>query len=128
LQGQLLEPRFVSTTPVVGTALVSVRRFWNWMSTKWYLRPILRQQSEFNALLVDRVVEVERQLRSLAVQAPNARPQRGGEEPGGTGEPGVEARPAGSTASPELEQRLRQIESRLAEIERRLDGSMRPEG
>jgi hypothetical protein len=26
-----------------------VRRFWNWMSTKWYLRPILQQQSEVNA-------------------------------------------------------------------------------
>ena len=47
--GRLREPDFASRTPVVGGLLVAVRRAWNWMSTKWYVRPILSQQSDVNA-------------------------------------------------------------------------------
>lgn len=49
LRGQLHEPNFSSNTPIVGPLIVAVRRFWNWMSTKWYVRPILWQQSDVNA-------------------------------------------------------------------------------
>jgi hypothetical protein len=48
-RGYLHEPDFRSETPVVGPIIVAVRRLWNWMSTKWYVRPILWQQSEVNA-------------------------------------------------------------------------------
>jgi hypothetical protein len=46
--GELREPDFVSQAPVIGPVIVAVRRFWNWMSTKWYLRPIIRQQTAVN--------------------------------------------------------------------------------
>jgi hypothetical protein len=46
--GHLREPHFSSTIPLIGPLIVAVRRFWNWMSTKWYVRPILAQQSELN--------------------------------------------------------------------------------
>lgn len=48
-QGHLTEPDFTSRTPVMGGLIVLVRRLWNWMSTKWYVRPLLEQQSEVNA-------------------------------------------------------------------------------
>jgi hypothetical protein len=48
-EGHLREPTFSSNAPLVGPLIVMIRRFWNWMSTKWYVRPILRQQSEVNA-------------------------------------------------------------------------------
>lgn len=45
----LSEPRFTSGVPVIGPLIVGVRRWWNWMSTKWYVLPILQQQSQINA-------------------------------------------------------------------------------
>jgi hypothetical protein len=47
--GDLAESRFTSNMPLLGSFVVVVRRFWNWMSTKWYVRPILSQQSGVNA-------------------------------------------------------------------------------
>ena len=48
-RGYLHEPDFRSEAPLIGPVIVAVRRLWNWMSTKWYVRPILWQQSEINA-------------------------------------------------------------------------------
>lgn len=48
-KSHLDEPDFVSDTPFVGPLIVAVRRMWNWMSTKWYVLPILRAQSDVNA-------------------------------------------------------------------------------
>lgn len=48
-KSHLDEPHFVSSTPFVGPVIVAVRRMWNWMSTKWYVLPILRAQSGVNA-------------------------------------------------------------------------------
>jgi hypothetical protein len=45
----LHEPCFSSSAPVIAPLIVAVRRLWNWMSTKWYVRPVLRQQSNVNA-------------------------------------------------------------------------------
>ena len=47
-RSKLEEPDFQSAAPLIGPAIVAMRRLWNWMSTKWYVRPILRQQSEVN--------------------------------------------------------------------------------
>ena len=47
-RGYLREPDFKSGAPLIGPLIVTIRRFWNWMSTKWYLRPILEQQSAVN--------------------------------------------------------------------------------
>lgn len=45
----LSETRFTSSVPVIGPLIVIVRGWWNWMSTKWYVLPILQQQSHVNA-------------------------------------------------------------------------------
>jgi len=45
---RLQEPQFTSSVPVLGPFIIAVRRFWNWMSTKWYVRPVLHQQSKVN--------------------------------------------------------------------------------
>lgn len=47
-RSKLMEHEFRSAAPLVGPAIVAIRRLWNWMSTKWYVRPILWQQSEVN--------------------------------------------------------------------------------
>ena len=46
--GELGEPDFVSQAPVIAPLIVAVRRFWNWMSTKWYVRPLVAQQTRVN--------------------------------------------------------------------------------
>ncbi|MBN2006002.1 MAG: hypothetical protein JXA21_21770 [Anaerolineae bacterium] len=46
------EVPFASGVPVLGGLIVALRNFWNWMSTKWYVRGLLQQQVEFNALVV----------------------------------------------------------------------------
>lgn len=48
-EAHLREPDFDSAVPFLGRLVVAVRRLWNWMSTKWYVLPILQQQSEVNA-------------------------------------------------------------------------------
>jgi hypothetical protein len=78
-RGELHEPDFTSDTPVIGPAIVAIRRLWNWMSTKWYVRPILREQSQANVraawvisdlmmwheLDVDRIRQLELQVCRL---------------------------------------------------------------
>ena len=48
-RSRLNEPDFQSAVPILGPAIVAVRRAWNWMSAKWYVRPIMAQQSDVNA-------------------------------------------------------------------------------
>lgn len=43
------EQPFTSGTPILGPLIVAVRSAWNWMSTKWWVRPMLAQQNGFNA-------------------------------------------------------------------------------
>jgi hypothetical protein len=45
----LQEKPFVSSIPLLGHIIVKLRAAWNWMSTKWYVRPLIHQQNEFNA-------------------------------------------------------------------------------
>ena len=44
----LREPRFTSSLPVLGGLIVAVRRAWNWMSTRWYVLPLIGQQNAIN--------------------------------------------------------------------------------
>lgn len=44
----LHEPKFTSSLPVLGRLIVAVRRAWNWMSTRWYVLPLIGQQSAIN--------------------------------------------------------------------------------
>lgn len=55
-QQELQEHRFQSRVPILGPLIVALRSLWNNIATKWYVRPLLIQQSIFNRLLVDRLV------------------------------------------------------------------------
>lgn len=55
------EPAFQSSAPVIGPLIVAVRRAWNWMSTKWYVRPIVAQQNRINQQSVSVISAVARQ-------------------------------------------------------------------
>lgn len=57
----LRETVFRSRLPVIGPLIAWVRAAWNSVSTKWYVQPLITQQNEFNALVVN-------QLRSMAEQ------------------------------------------------------------
>jgi GT2 family glycosyltransferase len=100
-RGQLVEPSFRSAAPLIGPLIIRVRRLWNWMSTKWYVRPIVDQQSAFNALVVEALRAVELSLQ--AVEASTAAAEEQG------------IRLAADLAR--IEQRLAQLEERLAVLE-----------
>jgi hypothetical protein len=55
-KAQLREYVFTSTTPLVGGLIARFRAAWNTVSTRWYVRPLADQQSEFNRALLDYVV------------------------------------------------------------------------
>ncbi len=48
---------------VLGKLIVALRNFWNWMSTKWYVRGLLQQQVEFNALVVRPLIRCGLRIR-----------------------------------------------------------------
>lgn len=50
-QSVVRETPFTSQLPVLGRLIVTLRYAWNWMSTKWYVLPLVRQQNSFNALV-----------------------------------------------------------------------------
>lgn len=62
LMHQLEEPEFVSDAPVVGPWIVRLRQLWNWMSTKWYVLPIIKQQSNVNGQIAVLLLEMETRL------------------------------------------------------------------
>ena len=83
----LREPDFRSSVPLVGPLIVAVRRFWNWMSTKWYVRGWMTQQAAFNERAVDAVEELlriqessEQRIHELEVQVDRLRTDRGDAE------------------------------------------------
>lgn len=51
----LAEYRFTSTAPVVGGLVARLREAWNSVATKWQVRPLMEQQSEFNRMLAERL-------------------------------------------------------------------------
>ncbi len=60
------EPVFQSSAPVIGRLIVVVRRAWNWMSTKWYVRPIVAQQNRINQQSVSAISTLARQQEIYA--------------------------------------------------------------
>lgn len=65
LQFQLVEPSFVSSTPVVGPLIVTVRRLWNWMSTKWYVKGVIDQQNQFNTFFVESLRALDLSMQAM---------------------------------------------------------------
>jgi hypothetical protein len=79
-KSHLREPDFQSSVPLVGALIVAVRRFWNWMSAKWYVRGWMAQQTAFNAHAVDAVEQLvriqessEQRIHDLEVQVERLR-------------------------------------------------------
>ena len=69
---QVQERPFTSNAPVVGPLIVRLRRFWNNLSTTWYVRPLLQQQNEFNHLLaryLDELTAVDAELNGRLTTA-----------------------------------------------------------
>lgn len=66
-QAVVREQPFTSRAPVVGRAIVLVRRAWNWMSTEWWVRPLTAQQNAFNQELVSALDEALDYLRASAL-------------------------------------------------------------
>lgn len=62
---QLREKPFVSYTPVIGVFIVRFRTLWNWLSTKWYILPIMKQQNDFNKEIVGTLREILVAVESL---------------------------------------------------------------
>jgi GT2 family glycosyltransferase len=64
-----VQPRpFRSAVPAVGPAIAAARAAFNWVSTRWYLAPILEQQNRLNAEVVEALERVEAQLDRLERQ------------------------------------------------------------
>jgi len=66
---EVREQPFISNAPVVGPLIVGFRTLWNWMSTKWYVNPLIQQQNEFNMTMTqtlrEMIVSVEALARSV---------------------------------------------------------------
>ncbi len=58
------EPEFSSNAPIVGLLIVKFRQMWNWMSTRWYVLPIIWQQSDVNMQVAIMLMEMT-QLQAL---------------------------------------------------------------
>jgi hypothetical protein len=58
----LREQAFQSSVPLVGGWIARFRTAWNSISTRWYILPLLRQQSEFNLMLLGELRETQTNL------------------------------------------------------------------
>lgn len=57
-RASIQERPFTSDTPVVGRLLVRLRKAWNSVATKWYVRPMLHQQNLFNQAVIQAYQEL----------------------------------------------------------------------
>ena len=58
-KGKIVEQPFSSGVPLFGPFIVWLRTMWNSMAAKWYVRPMLDQQNEFNRVVVERIRDYE---------------------------------------------------------------------
>ena len=56
-EAEVVERPFTSATPFIGSLLARFRSGWNSIATKWYVRPLLAQQNQFNRLVAERFGE-----------------------------------------------------------------------
>ena len=76
---QIREQPFVSRMPVFGPLIARLRAAWNSVSTKWYVRPLIQQQNEFNELAAAEIAAQGAELRSQAARLVDLESQLGGE-------------------------------------------------
>ncbi|MFN2303460.1 MAG: hypothetical protein ACK2TV_06980, partial [Anaerolineales bacterium] len=58
-KGIVVERPFSSKVPLFGPLIVWFRMMWNSVATKWYVRPMLDQQNDFNRLAVESIRDIE---------------------------------------------------------------------
>lgn len=59
VKAQVVEQPFHSDVPLFGPLIARLRGLWNSVATKWYVRPLLQQQNDFNLTVVQRMEVVE---------------------------------------------------------------------
>lgn len=104
-KGQLRERPFSSTLPLLGPLIVRFRSLWNGVATKWYVRPLIQQQNEFNALLIQRLGDLEAQVVPQIIEQDREQTRLARE----TAELGLQIS--------QLNRLLRTLEERLARLE-----------
>ena len=60
------ENPFTSSVPILGGLIIRLRYAWNWMSTKWWVLPMLTQQNRFNHDVIGALQETQLLLRSTS--------------------------------------------------------------
>jgi hypothetical protein len=67
------ERPFRSDKPLVGPLIVWVRRMWNGVSTRWYVRPLIEQQNEVNRRLAEELAAARETIVALDREAADTR-------------------------------------------------------
>ena len=62
---EIREQPFHSNVPIIGRWIAAFRQRWNSISTEWYVRPLIRQQSTYNALLWHALTQSRQQQHDL---------------------------------------------------------------
>jgi hypothetical protein len=58
-KAQVVERPFHSDVPLLGPLIARLRGLWNSVATKWYVRPLLQQQNDFNLAVAQRMEVIE---------------------------------------------------------------------
>jgi len=61
-RAEVQERPFESETALIGPLIARFREMWNSVATKWYVRPLLQQQNDFNRLVVERLRDHDSRL------------------------------------------------------------------
>jgi GT2 family glycosyltransferase len=84
----LQEQPFTSQVPVLGRLIVAFRSLWNSVAAKWHVRPLIQQQSAFNALVIAYLEELSKDVadgdwgfENMAKQIAKSEAQRQGTPP-----------------------------------------------
>ena len=104
-KGRLQERPFSSSVPLIGPLIVRFRSLWNNVAAKWFVRPLIEQQNEFNALLVQRLSDLEGQVVPQIIEQDREQTRLGRE----TAELGLQI--------VQLNRLLQVLEERLARLE-----------
>ncbi|MBI1296817.1 hypothetical protein GC175_17830 [bacterium] len=67
-RSQLTPRPFRSSTPLIGPVIAWFRTAWNSVSTRWYLEPLLQQQSEHNYFVVRELQILSQNVQALQMQ------------------------------------------------------------
>lgn len=63
---QITPQPFRSSVPLVGRWIAGFRQAWNWVSTQWYVQPMVEQQSDFNRAALAALQSQNRSAQAMA--------------------------------------------------------------